>query len=151
MRREGNQSYHGSESVLQGLCWPPFPLYLPGCFSGPALLTLHTPTIKKPSVGPTGVLWGKEQLLEFHTQHLAVPSPESPLSSTSTCDLQTQNPGDESCEVGCSQAGGHSSLLTLLSTVPGSFQCRKNLDFKVTWVVLKDASPGPSENLLWHS
>lgn len=86
MRTEGNQSYHRSESVLQGLCWPPFPLYLPGCFSGLALLTLHTPTIKKPSVGPTGVLWGKEQLLEFHTQHLAVPSPESPLSSTSTCD-----------------------------------------------------------------
>lgn len=65
---------------------------------------LSSPSTRPPSRnslwGQLGCCGGKEQLLEFHTQHLAVPSHESPLSSTSTCDLQTQNPGDESCEVG---------------------------------------------------
>lgn len=115
-----------------------FSLFLPGGFLWPGLLTLSMPAIKKLSVEPTEVLEDTEQLCAFHTQHPAEPSHDN---HPTLHDPQTRNPGNESWETPCSHAGGHSPVLPHLSTLPGSFQSRKDLHFKVTWVVLKDASP----------
>lgn len=46
-----------------------FPLFLPGCLSGPGLLTLSELTNEKHPVLPAGGLQGMVQLLAFHPQH----------------------------------------------------------------------------------
>lgn len=69
------------------------PLFLPGCLSGPGLLTLSKLTNEKHPVLPAGVLQGKEQLLAFHPQHPVITDHLCPSDGPMALRLRTLETG----------------------------------------------------------